>query len=178
MVALVGWTPLKSHFGSSIIALHAQPWPCKPRCSLSHVLSLVACGRRFEMMPMPVAVKAEFMYVVLVAGSMLEQFYVRFVHRLFLHWHPRAMRLFPALCSSRRSLPMLHCRSWCCCSASSCCRPLGFRRLGAHRVALVSLCRSGADTCREVVRCGCEEAEPTTSFFVGSSTLAVRWRGA
>ena len=105
-----------SHFGSSIIALHAQPWPCKPRCSLSHVLSLAACRRRFEMMPMLVAVTAEFRYVVLVADSMLEQFYVRFVHRLFLllpglHWHPRAMPLFPALCSSWRSLPMLHCRS-------------------------------------------------------------------
>ena len=72
----------------------------------------------------------------------------------------------------------LHCRSWCRCSASSCCRPLGFRRLGARRVALVSLCRSGADACREVGHCGCEGAEPTTSFFVGSSMLAVRWRGA
>ena len=70
-----------------IIALHAQPWPCsrKPRCSLSHLLSLAACGRRFEMMPMLVAGKAEFRYVVLVASSVLEeQFYVRFVHRLFL----------------------------------------------------------------------------------------------
>ena len=147
------------------------------------MLSLAACGRRLEMMPMPVAFKAEFRCVALVADSMLEQFYARFVHRLFLllpgfHWHPRAMPLFPALCSSWRSLPVLHCRSWCCCSASSCCRPLGFRRLGAHQVALVSLCRSGADACREVGHCGCEEAEPTTSFFVGSSTLAVRWRGA
>ena len=143
-----------------------------------------ACGRRFEMMMVLVAGKAEFRYVVLVADSMLEeQFYVRFVHRLFLllpgfHWHPRAMPLFPMLCSSWRSLPMLHCRSWCFGSASSCCRPLGFRRLAALRVALVSLCRSGADACREVGHCGCEEAEPPTSSFVGSSTLAARWRGA
>ena len=38
-----------------------------------------------EMRPMLVAGKAEFRYVVLVASSVLEeQFYVRFVHRLFL----------------------------------------------------------------------------------------------
>ena len=58
---------------------------------------------------MPMALKAEFRCVALVADSMLEQFYARFVHRLFLllpglHWHPRAMPLFPTLCSSWRSL--------------------------------------------------------------------------
>ena len=52
------------------------------------------------------------------------------------------------------------------------------RRLGAHQVALVSLCRCGADACCEVGHCGCEEAEPPTSSSVGSSALAVRWRGA
>ena len=63
---------------------------------------LLACGRRLEMMLMPVVIKAEFRYVALVADSMLVQFYVRFVHELCLllpglHWHPRAMPFFPAL---------------------------------------------------------------------------------
>ena len=144
---------------------------------------LLACGRCLEVMLMPVAFEAEFRYVALVADSMLMQFYVRFVHVLCLllpglHWHPRAMPFFPALCSSWRSLPMLHCRHWCGCSASLCCRPLGFRRLGAHRAALVSLCVSGAGACHEDGHCGCEEAEPSTSFFVGFSTMTVRRRGA
>ena len=144
---------------------------------------LLACSRRLEMMLMPVAIMAEFRYVALVADSMLMQFSVRFVHELCLllpglHWHPRAMPFFPALRYSWRSIPMLHCRPWCGCSASSCCCPLGLRRLGAHRVALVSLCRSGAVACHVGGHCGSEEAEPSTSFSVGSSTLTVRWRGA
>ena len=90
----------------------------------------------------------------------------RFLLQPGLHWHPRAMPLFPALCSSCRWLPSLHCRSCCWCSASSCCHPRGFRRLEARR-ALVPRCRSGAHACREGGHCGCEGAEPTTSFFVG-----------
>ena len=38
------------------------------------MLSLAACGRRLEMLPMPVAITAELRYVELVADSMLEQF--------------------------------------------------------------------------------------------------------
>ena len=144
---------------------------------------LLACGRRLEMMLMPVANKAEFRYIALVADSMLMQFYVRFVHEPCLllpglPWLPRAMPFFPAVCSSWRSPPMLHCRPWCGCSASSCCRPLGFRRLGAHQAARASLCRSGAGSCQEDGHCGYEEAEPSTSLFVGFSTMALRWRGA
>ena len=105
---------------------------------------------------------AEFRYVVLVADSILEeQFYVSLVQGLFflqpgLHWHPRAMPLFPALCSSWRLLVL---------SFIMLC-PLGVRLLGARR-ALVPLCRSRAHACREDGLCGCEGAEPTTSFFVG-----------
>ena len=34
-----------------------------------------------------------------------------------------------------------------------------------------TLCRSGADACRENGQCGCENVEPSNSFVVGSFTL-------
>ena len=99
---------------------------------------------------MPMALKAEFRCVALVADSMLEQFYARFVHRLFLllpglHWHPRAMPLFPMLCSSWRSLPMLHCRSWC---------PLGFVVLEPFELLLFRSVAVGAMLAAKLVIVG------------------------
>ena len=125
---------------------------------------LLACGRRLEMMLMPVVIKAEFRYVPLVGDSMLVQFYVRFVDELCLllpglHWHPRAMPFLPALCFSWRPLPMLHCRPWCGCSASSCCRPLGFRRLGAHRQRQQQVTQKTFWTC-------CVQLRPTMMWFM------------